>query len=671
MTTYGEKLVDDLLKKLVKRRKDYYYIPEPIIGTPGQAHQHPDFVILSAKLGVIVLEVKDWVKIREINQREVIVERRSGEIVTEPNPVRVARAYALNLEQEFMKVDALVKKFRGKPKLRFPWIHAAAFPRIDCNLLKNLKDQRVWGDGYVFGREDLTETGFEVCLDAIRAPWKLERPLDNEIREKIRAVLDPHIILPDAVGIETVKQTAIIREPLKIQDEAYDTNQPLLPADDLLTREASELAENMSVRLIRGVAGSGKSLVLARRAQYLANQYPHLRILVMAFNKDLTKDLGRRIPGSPNLEVKHFHSICHNIVNRRHIYNTHIISIDKWLEENMRHFLHSHDLSPDFVAQEIEWRKELELYNAEEYLTVARDGRGKSLNKEKRSVINQVFDQYMTIHHDQGLVDWSDLPRLALAELQQGHPMRSSYNVILIDEAQDFAPSWIAVVKKLLKSDGTLFMCDDPAQSLFRSFSWRQKGVEVVGRTRILRVPFRCTKEITLAAHSLISGDKLLGQSEDITEPDLRSYELGSGNPPTLASCRDVDQEVKMVEQIALSIADTGVDPQQIAILCHSKRIVWRWAHLKDKGFYVASFNQMKGLEFRAVLIPHLNTAFDQSDTTKDDGFISETRRRIFTAMTRARETLVLSYHGSLPQELKLIEPYVEYENRTDYGRLM
>jgi thymidine kinase len=669
--TYGEQLVNSLLKSLTRKRKDYFYVQEPALNT-RHGHAHPDFVIVSAKQGVIVLEVKDYVKIIKADQKNIVIERRDRRRVEEPNPIQIAREYALNLADAFMNVSELVKKRpgqHGKRELKFPWMYAVAFPNIDNQILKHLTDTNIWGQGYVFGKTDLTETRFETCLDAIPPFFRLEYPLNNEIREKIRAVLDPTIILEEAKGIETLRQTTIIREPLKTQTPVDVPKQKVLLDDTFLTTEARELSENAMVRLVRGVAGSGKSLVLARRAKFLAEQYPHLRILVMAFNKDLTADLQRRIPSMPNIEINNFHSICRSIVKHRLPYNTDIIRIDDWLEDHMSHFLQASSFSAEFVAQEIEWRKELELFDSDQYLTYPREGRGKALNKDRRKLINQFFDQYTTAHHSQQLVDWSDLPRLALAELQQGHPMRASYDVILIDEAQDFAPSWIAVVKKLLKPDGALFMCDDPTQSLFRSFSWRQKGIEVVGRTRILQVPFRCTKEITLAAHSLINGDSNLNQSEEVTQPDLSSYELASGDVPKLVGYRSLEQEIRGIEQTTLTLTNAQIEPGQIAVLCHSKRIIRHWAHLKNRGFYVATFNQMKGLEFRTVIVPHLNTAFDQHDTPKDETFVSEMRRRIFTAMTRARENLILSYHGALPSELKLLEPHVQHENQADYGR--
>jgi superfamily I DNA/RNA helicase len=260
------------------------------------------------------------------------------------------------------------------------------------------------------------------------------------------------------------------------------------------------------------------------------------------------------------------------------------------------------------------------------------------------------------------LIDWSDIPFLTLSKLEEGHELKNTYDVILIDEAQDFAPSWIKVVKALLKPDGTLFMCDDPNQSMFRFFSWREKGVPVVGRTKHLRVPFRSTREITQVAHSLFSVDSTIPIEEAIT-PDLDTYELVEGDKPRLIECRTLDEEVKFVEQTAFSNLAEGIPASQIAILCHSRKHVKYWAHLRTKGFYVEHFDKMKGLEFKVVLIPQLQTSFQHELVSQDEFYITEKRKRIFTAMTRARDSLMLSYHGNtFPEELAAIEPYIQRE---------
>lgn len=97
--------------------------------------------------------------------------------------------------------------------------------------------------------------------------------------------------------------------------------------------------------------------------------------------------------------------------------------------------------------------------------------------------------------------------------------------------------------------------------------------------------------------------------------------------------------------------------PRDIAVLCHSKRIVKHWASLRNHGVYVDHFDRMKGLEFKHVFVPHLENAFT---TAHDAETTSEIRRRIFTAMTRARQYLVLSYSSKLPNQLTPIVPHVQ-----------
>jgi hypothetical protein len=643
--TYGEDLVEKLLRKLPKSR--YYWSKEPIVSKGKSTFRHPDFVLVSSELGVVVLEVKDWKKIIRLNPKETEIQRSNGEVAIEKNPVKIAREYALNLADEFEKLDELMCKHRGKRKLKFPWMYAVALPHIEPKALQQCEG--VWGEGFALGKDDLIEETFEDALHNLQWPWELKQHLDTATLDVIRGVIDPTVIvrneIDEPVGIETNAQTIEIQRPLPLE---------------LLSQDAESLAQSTSVRLVRGVAGSGKSLVLARRAQFLAEQNPGLNILVLAFNVDLVQDLKRRISGASNLEVINFHKMCSQILGKTW---RSPLDVEGWLNNKCIALLQQYQFTAEFVAEEIEWRKELQYYDNAAYLEVKREGRGSRLSRDKREVINTIFSEYVVYQKQQRTVDWSDVPYLTLSALQAGHALRHHYDVILIDEAQDFAPSWIQVVKELLKPNGALFMCDDPTQSLFRSFSWKEKGVEVQGKTRILKVPFRSTRQITEAAHSLIAADTNLKQSEDIPQPDLTTYELATGPEPALVYCRDLSAEVQYVEQQAIAAKEKGIPGNQIAILCHNKRLIKHWAHLRDThGFYVGSFNQMKGLEFQTVFLPHLQTVFNRFDADIDDTFVSETRRRIFTAMTRARENLMLSYHDKFPAELAPVEPHIRHE---------
>ncbi|NIN94197.1 MAG: UvrD-helicase domain-containing protein, partial [Anaerolineae bacterium] len=68
---------------------------------------------------------------------------------------------------------------------------------------------------------------------------------------------------------------------------------------------------NAAIRLVRGVAGSGKTLVLTRRAQYLAAQYPEWRIGVLTYNDPLARSLRAQLKGISNIKrVTTFHNMC-------------------------------------------------------------------------------------------------------------------------------------------------------------------------------------------------------------------------------------------------------------------------------------------------------------------------------------------------------------------------
>ena len=79
---------------------------------------------------------------------------------------------------------------------------------------------------------------------------------------------------------------------------------------------------------------------------------------------------------------------------------------------------------------------------------------------------------------------------------------------------------------------------------------------------------------------------------------------------------------------------------------------------------YVNSYQKMKGLEFPIVFVPHLNSIFEAPEDEYDEVFLSKQRRKLFTAMTRARDTLILSYHSEFPDLLRPLEPYVWKDQR-------
>ena len=72
------------------------------------------------------------------------------------------------------------------------------------------------------------------------------------------------------------------------------------------------------------------------------------------------------------------------------------------------------------------------------------------------------------------------------------------YEVILVDEAQFFAPIWFEIIKRLLKpTSGHLFVAADPTQGfLGRRQSWLASGLDVCVHSTHLPKSYRTTCEI-------------------------------------------------------------------------------------------------------------------------------------------------------------------------------
>ncbi|MBA3869849.1 MAG: UvrD-helicase domain-containing protein, partial [Anaerolineae bacterium] len=604
---------------------------------------------------VVVIEVKDWVKLAGGDQQLIHTVRSNGTDMNHENPVMTAQRYAYDLNKRFEQRVELWEQYKGRKRLKFPWQVMVALPRISQRVIEQFEKKGIWPRGVVIGKELLRNADtLQQAITNLPLKFTLEQPLSLDMLDIVREVLNPSLVVQNEnglpVGTLTELQHGLINEPL----HSTHPQQLALFEYEPLSEETQDIPGSASVRLVRGVAGSGKTLVLVRRAQHLVSQYPQARLLVMSFNVELARDLKARLHlPDEQVMVASFHRICRMILGNSW---REPIKTREWLRQYERETLFALGLSAEFIAAEFAWRKEMALLDDNSYLESDRSGRGQRLERARRETLNALFNRYRAYQAAQGY-DWDDVATVAIATLNdaENHPMRQAYDAVFIDEGQDFAPSWTQLALALLKPHGDLLICDDPSQSIFCSYSWAQKGLSVVGRTRILRVPFRSTREISQAAHSLIEADETLRSTEERAEPDFSSYELGSGPMPALIVCRDSGSETTFIDDKLRDLLDGGASPGQIAILCHSKWHMDQWAEWARQGVYVQYFEKMKVLEFMVVFIPHLHDAFPHVD---DADAVTVGRRKLFTAMTRARYRLVMSYQGTLPKPL---EPLLDH----------
>ncbi|MCM3691477.1 3'-5' exonuclease [Neobacillus niacini] len=284
--TTGERLFFRTLKTFLP--DDYIVYFEPDI-----QGRRPDFVIIGPDLGIVVLEVKDYTKntLYQINHDEWHIVTTSGDQAVIKSPMKQARDNMFHVVDTLKKDKSLIQ-LEGKYKfqLKFPYGHGVVFTRlyskdfvqeglysvIEPNLC--LTRDEIDPDKEGFSEEVLMEK----ILNMFVVPYRLKDSLSIADINAIRYHLFPE-----------VRISAEYKPPVPYQDQL------LLSLHDIKTMDLHQ--ENLAKqigdknRLIRGVAGSGKTIILASRAKMLSKQNPDWKILILCYNISLSNAIQQMI----------------------------------------------------------------------------------------------------------------------------------------------------------------------------------------------------------------------------------------------------------------------------------------------------------------------------------------------------------------------------------------
>ena len=301
----GERRVLHQLKRCLE---DDYIVWHDI--TLGPRARQPDFVILSPRWGILLLEVKDWRRSTlGPGTRDAIELNTPRGKVTVAHPLRQARDYAMELV-DLMKADPALTHADG------PFAGRLLFP---------------YGWGVVLGglrRADVAGSDFEALFPSARTLLRddLEPEFDAALFQQrlwgMFTVSYPHTLtLPqrDRIRWHLFPEVRLATQTSLVFDE--ETSAPLLP--DLVTvmdLQQEQVARTLGEghRVIHGAAGSGKTMILIFRAQFLAAAArPDRPILVMCFNRTLAtriEALLRQRGVDERVQVRTFHSWCQDMV---------------------------------------------------------------------------------------------------------------------------------------------------------------------------------------------------------------------------------------------------------------------------------------------------------------------------------------------------------------------
>lgn len=462
-----------------------------------------------------------------------------------------------------------------------------------------------------------------------------------------------------------------------------------ISSDIRLTAEQQESVNyDAGDLLIRGVAGSGKSVVLMSRALSLnkkANDKgDKIRILILTYTKALVKYTSRLVSLSKinpclielnGIDSLIFHCCQSMKMGRIDIANDAecakyaALALNQHLNEHQANRHRFYDVDPQFWADEFIWMKQKDLRTADAYEEAERTGRGNKVRiaRTERSMVFEFFQNYEEILKKNKKINWEDLYLYAW-DHRDTIPYSYLYDFVLIDEAQDLSFVQLRFAKYITRKAITI--AADNGQKIYnKSFSWRDLGIDLRGRaSKKLSVTFRNTKEIWAMSECLQNVNRYY--RDDNTEYTDSEMPDISGLKPRVYRCLNGADEDQAIVQLAkqwiksrkvVGILYRSYNPEGKAVLALLKKAGIPFEFIGGKsewditepGVKVCTMHSSKGLEFDAVLIPRFNMSsvppdhlIGDADEEDEIEILKTERALLYVAMTRAKDLLAFTYNG-------------------------
>ena len=446
---------------------------------------------------------------------------------------------------------------------------------------------------------------------------------------------------------------------------------------------------------LSGVSGSGKTAIAIARAIRLAKRYENEKILIVTLNRalaDLISDIVSDAAGNTQyrnqIEVLSYFDLATNLVHElepenKKLYTDITLGLEEHKDEIYREFyrcmnnnygasilkdthfqLISQGINAEnYIAEEFDWIRSTRFRSdREEYLSIERQGRSFPLTHNHRSNILAALRQWEQKMSDVGVIDNLGLTTALGRHLDKIKP---KYRSIIVDEAQDFGTTELAIVRKLaIEQENDIFLCGDAAQQVQpKRQNFTRSGINVANRSFKLRKNYRNSKEILQVAYDILvnnlSVEHLENSELEISDPE---FAVRSSPVPVLLQANTLEQEIAFAIELMREKSETAKENGHahsgcIAIAGFSQFEIEEFGKLVslnvlnggskqfDTDIFLSDLEQTKGYEFDTVAILNCNDGvLPPHGVPKQElyRFVSQ----FYVAMTRAKSQLVLSSSG-------------------------
>ena len=584
MTSGERRLAERLEQKLDDDYLLWYDVPV------GPRQSHPDFVVMHPRRGLLILETKDW-KLETIQQAtrqawDILVD---GRIKVVMNPLAQARFCAIQVIDALQRDPQLVHtdgRYQGK--LAFPWGHGVVFTRITRKQFD------------AAGLGEAIEPNYVICQDEM-----LETADAEEFQQRLWNMF-PHTFgggMMSLPQLDRVRWNMFPQVRVQTQGALFDDNDAEAEFPDIMRvmdLQQEQLARSLGDghRVIHGVAGSGKTMILGYRAEYLAkaNTPASKPILILCYNEPLAVKMASVMESkglSASVHARHFH---------------------KWCRDQLVAF-------------------------------------GQTLPAHTLPVGAKMEEMVLRVIHGVG----------------RKHIPGGQYQAVLIDEGHDFQPEWLKLVTQMVDpATNSLLVLYDDAQSIYersrsKQFSFKSVGIQAQGRTTILKINYRNTRQILQTA-SLIAADLLTADDRDDDGiPLVKPISCGrDGQAPLIIRLPSPREEALKIAELLGAAREEGHAWGDMAVICRHYDEMDECAHAlrrarlphqvrkgsgsfnpNDDTIKVLTMHASKGLEFPVVALMGVGRMPAAGEDERDEA------RLFYVGATRATHRLVITVSGT------------------------
>lgn len=461
---------------------------------------------------------------------------------------------------------------------------------------------------------------------------------------------------------------------------------------------------------LSGGAGTGKTVVLVHRAVRLARRSsPAPRIVATTFTVNLANSMAMQVnaldPKSPRANhlgesgilVKGVDQLVYEVMSKGGRIGEAMDSVLGWsmkgdprrrsaakagwkdaigtagddLDEHLR-------TEAFFESEYSEVILPQRIVTEQEYMRAPRAGRGTKLGRLQRRAVWAVVARYREDGMRAGETDYDETAAVAAVVLDtaaEGTGHRPADHV-LVDEGQDLSPSrWQFLRALVAEGEDDLFIADDAHQRIYGNrIVLKRYGIDIVGRSRRLRLNYRTTAEnLRFALTVLRDGRYSTTESEgaDAVEEAGSYRSARTGPEPLLRAAATVLEEYDVVADLVRTwsgeMQEEGIDLSGLGILARSAMDRDRLARaLAERGVgvevvdrgglpsgvpVVMNLHRSKGTEFSRVILfgmsagsvpAHMRGAGYDEDAARD----AELRERslLYVGASRARDHLAVTW---------------------------